>query len=198
MTEIELKAHVENPEALKALLEAGFPALAEYAGAFEKEDAYWFFPEAGFPVPPSGIRVRREKDTPPGGEASELVHVTYKSKEVRDGIEINDEREFDVSGVGEFEGLLGILGFTRGIAKKKKGWAYRRGRINAELCEAEGLGWFIELEILSDKKDRETLGRAREELLGFLGDLGIGEEALETRYYTEMLRAAGLGNGAPI
>jgi adenylate cyclase class 2 len=189
MTEIELKAHAENPEALKARLEA----LAEYAGAFEKEDAYWFPQKAGFPVPPSGIRVRREKDTPPGGESSAVVHVTYKSKEVRNGIEINDEREFDVSGAEEFEGLLSILEFTKGIAKKKKGWAYRRGRINAELCEVEGLGWFIELEILSAKKDGETLDRAREELSGFLGDLGIGEEALESRYYTEMLRTAGLG-----
>lgn len=184
MTEIELKARAENPEALKTRLEA----LGEYRGAFEKEDAYWFPQETGFPVP-SGIRVRREKDTLPGGESAAAVHVTYKLKEVRNGIEINDEREFDVSGAEEFEGLLSILMFTRGIAKKKRGWAYRRGRINAELCEVDGLGWFIELEILSAKRDGETLDRAREELLSFLGDLGIGEGALESRYYTEMLKA---------
>jgi adenylate cyclase class 2 len=185
MTEIELKAHAGSPEALKARLEV----LAEYAGAFEKEDAYWFSHKSGLPVPPSGIRVRREKDTAPGGESSAAVHVTYKAKEVRNGIEINDEREFDVSGAGEFEGLLGLLGLEKGIAKKKTGWAYRHGKINAELCEVEGLGWFIELEILSGKKDGETLDRAREELLRFLGDLGIGEEDLESRYYTEMLTA---------
>jgi adenylate cyclase class 2 len=188
MTEIELKAHAENPEALKTRLEA----LGEYQGAFEKEDAYWFPQKVGFPLP-SGIRVRREKDTPPGGETAAAVHVTYKSKELRNGIEINDEREFDVSGVEEFEELLNILEFTKGIAKKKRGWAYRRGRINAELCEVEGLGWFIELEILSAQQDKKTLDKAREELLSLLGELGIGEGALESRYYTEMLRAAGLG-----
>lgn len=186
MTEIELKAHVENPEKLKARLEA----LAEYTGAFEKEDAYWFPKKSGFPVPPSGLRVRREKDTAPGGETSGIVYVTYKSKETREGIEINDEKEFEVSGAEEFEELIGLWGFEKGIAKKKKGWAYRHGRINAELCQVEGLGWFIELEILGDKKDGETLDRAREELLRFLEDLGIGREKLESRYYTEMLRAA--------
>jgi adenylate cyclase class 2 len=185
MTEIELKAHAEAPERLKAALET----LAVYAGAFEKEDVYWFPKEPGLPVPPSGIRVRKEKNTSPRGELSGAVHVTYKSKETRGGIEINDEKEFDVSPAGEFEELMGLFGLERRIAKKKKGWAYRRGRINAELCEVEGLGWFIELEILSDKKDGETLDRAREELLRFLEDLGIDREKLESRYYTEMLRA---------
>jgi adenylate cyclase class 2 len=184
MTEIELKAHVEDPETLKARLEV----LAEYAGAFEKEDAYWFPREPGTPLLPSGIRIRRERDAAPGGEASTAVHVTYKSKETREKIEINDEREFDVSGAEEFEGLIGLLGFEKRIAKKKTGRAYKRGRINAELCEVDGLGWFIELEILSDKKDRESFDRAREELLALLGDLGIGEEKLESRYYTEMLK----------
>jgi adenylate cyclase class 2 len=188
MTEIELKAHVENPEQLKIRLEA----LAAYRGAFEKEDAYWFPQKPGFAIPPSGIRVRREKEA--GREGSPLIHVTYKTKEVRKGIEINDEREFDVSSAEEFEGLIGLLGFEKGIAKKKKGWAYSHGSINAELSEVEGLGWFIELEILSDKKDEETLARAREELLRFLGDLGIGEEALESRYYTEMLSETNGGN----
>ncbi|MDR1863405.1 MAG: class IV adenylate cyclase [Treponema sp.] len=185
MTEIELKARVENPERLKTRLEA----LAVYRGAFEKEDAYWFPQKPAPAIPPSGIRVRREKDVSPGGESSVIIHVTYKAKEVRKGIEINDEREFDVSQAKEFEDLIGLLGCEKGISKKKKGWAYSRGRINAELCEVEGLGWFIELEILSDKKDGETLDGAGKELLLFLGDLGIGEEALESRYYTEMLRA---------
>jgi adenylate cyclase class 2 len=183
MTEIELKAHVENPEQLKARLEA----LAEYTGAFEKEDAYWVPKNPGPPVPPSGIRVRREKDTAPGGEVSTVIHVTYKSKEVREGIEINDEKEFEVSRSEEFEELLGLLGFAKRTAKTKKGWAYNHGRINVELSKVEGLGWFIELEILSEKKDEETLAGAREELLHFLGDCGIGREALENRYYTEML-----------
>jgi adenylate cyclase class 2 len=183
MTEIELKARAENPEQLKARLES----FAEYAGAFEKEDAYWVPKNPNLPVPPSGIRIRREKDTAPGGEVSGFVHVTYKSKELRDGIEINDEKEFDVSRPEEFEEMLGLLGLERKIAKKKEGWAYKHGRINAELCRVEGLGWFIELEILSEKKDGKTLDGARKELLRFLGDLGIAREALESRYYTEML-----------
>jgi adenylate cyclase class 2 len=183
MTEIELKAHVKNLDTVKSRLET----LAVYKGSFEKEDAYWFPQTAGSPLPPSGLRVRKEKDRTPEGTVSAVVHVTYKIKEVREGMEINDEKEFELSQAAEFEDLITMLGLKKGREKTKKGFAYACKRINAELCEVEGLGWFIELEILSENRDRAAVDRARKELLGFLGALGIGEEALESRYYTEML-----------
>ncbi|MDR2110367.1 MAG: CYTH domain-containing protein [Spirochaetaceae bacterium] len=189
--EIELKARVESPETQKEVIST----LAEYAGSFEKDDSYWF-PPPGMVIPPggpssSGVRIRREKFGGPPGELVRRVWVTYKSRERREGIEVNHEGEFEVSDGAVFEGFLSGLGFTRGAGKRKRGWAWTFGDITAELSLVEGLGWFVELEILTGNDREETVAAARERLLDFLRKIGVGEDRIESRYYTEMLREAG-------
>ena len=178
-TEIELKAHVTDSEAMRLTLSK----KAEYLGAFEKEDTYWF---------PGGLRVRREKRTHPDGRMELLTLVSYKTKEVKDGIEVNDEREFEARPVGphsesEFEEFLALIGLKPGIAKKKRGWVFSRDGITAELAEVEGLGYFVELEIV-DNGANPAIEEGKKRLLDFLAVLGIQKEAIESRYYTEMLR----------
>ena len=180
-TEIELKAHVKDHIKLKSLLSE----KGEYLGAFEKDDTYWF-PTGGS----SGIdklRIRREKRSLPCGKETHTCLLCYKKRERRDGIEINDEKEFEVNPIEYAEEFLLEMGLKPGISKKKKGSAYRAGGITAELHEVEGLGWFIELEILIDNNNKENIQRARDELLEFLYSLNIGKENIESRYYTEML-----------
>ena len=188
--EIELKAHVQDWEALRRLLFQ----KAEYLGNFEKEDTYWFHREIpGIPqegpsgFPPSGLRVRKEKRNPTGGAGKVSTLISYKFKEVRDGIEINDEREFEVIPGRVFEDFLSMTGLEGRRSKRKQGWVFYREGITAELAEVEGLGWFVELEILTDNKEEETLAREKGRLLDFLADLGVGKEAIESRFYSEML-----------
>jgi adenylate cyclase class 2 len=86
-------------------------------------------------LPPSGLRVRRETNTGKDGEVSAYTLITYKTREIREGVEINDEREFEVSAPGGaqpgktgaevFEDLLRRLGLVPGIKKNKRGWAWR-------------------------------------------------------------------------
>ncbi|GHV73548.1 hypothetical protein AGMMS49940_08500 [Spirochaetia bacterium] len=185
--EIELKAHVENPEAMKAAISLLTSCLPL---SFEKEDCYW-----------DGVRLRRESLRHPDGGVEEKVLVTYKSKEVREGIEINDEREFTVSDADVFTELLKRLGLEPGVRKHKQGWGWTYGNIHAELAEVSGevsgntrsdlpvrnLGWFLELEILADEAGAETVAAARGELLGLLERLKVGKECIEERYYAEML-----------
>jgi adenylate cyclase class 2 len=188
--EIELKAHIGNPELIKSRLDG----IAEFSAAIEKKDVYWF-PSAGGGeknLPVSGIRVRKESITDAEGKFSQMVLVTYKNKERRNGIEVNDEYEFEVSSAEVFEDMLGRLGLKQGIAKRKKGWAWKFRGITAELVTVDGLGWFVELEIIADKADRETSGEGRKQLLGLLDKLGIERENIEERYYTEMLKALGI------
>ena len=188
-TEIELKAHVTEVETIKLLL---FDKAA-FLWAFEKNDAYWY--KDG--LSGSGIRIRREKLTFPDESEKLSCLVTYKTKELTDGIEINDEKEFEISSRTEgeesvFGELLLRLGLKPGISKRKRGWAFNREGINAELCEVENLGWFIEMEILLNdgtEKSEEIYAESRKRLLSFLDSLGIKREAIESRYYTEMLRA---------
>jgi adenylate cyclase class 2 len=208
--ETELKARVEKQDCKKRL-----ETIAGQGVVFVKDDAYWFPGFSGLPdegagrdprngwLPCSGLRVRREKKA-----GKETTLVTWKKKEKRDGMEINDEREFTVSCGTLFEEFLYTLGLRKKIIKHKKGWAWNIDGVTAELAEVSGiteapnftgdeipdssksgilktLGWFLELEIL-DCGD-ETAARRR--LLDALAKVGIGEASIENRYYSELLAA---------
>jgi len=201
--EIELKAHAGDHRALRVLLEQ----KTEYQSAFIKEDTYWFSggiqpngttPDQKTGLPPAGLRVRKEKRSFPDGREEFFTFVTYKIKEVRDGIEINDEKEFEIRPISSkdtehssamFEELLIRLGLKPGISKRKRGWSFTHKEINAELTEVDGLGWFVELELLADNNLAETVSMGQKKLLNLLAELGIKREAVESRFYSEMLRA---------
>ena len=202
--EIELKAWAADPPAVRERLSR----IAVYRGEFIKEDTYWRPVRAGGDFPPAGVRLRRETVfPPPDGEVRKLL-VTFKTKEVRNGVEINREREFEVREDGELSGdgearpeeraagsgsaleeLLALLSLAPAVRKTKRGgvWDYRG--ITAELLEVPGLGFFLELEIIARDGEDETVRAARARLLDLLAQAGIGEDRIESRYYTEMIAA---------
>lgn len=180
--EIELKAWVDDPDRLRLRIFS----CAGQGTSFEKADAYWVFPGGSGAVPPSGVRLRRETKTDPAGAVSRVLWVTYKVKEVRGGMEINDEREFSVSDAAAFEELLRRLGLQKGMEKNKRGWAWNCDGITTELTEVAGLGWFVELEILAADDTDSTVAAARTRLLALLRKIGIKKDRIEPRYYTEM------------
>ncbi|MDR2793508.1 MAG: CYTH domain-containing protein [Treponema sp.] len=202
MIEIELKARVDDPHKTKSIISS----FARYIKAFDKEDVYWRAREHGSALFSSGIRIRRETDYAENGsgvlQRSTHVWVTYKTKETRDCIEVNTEREFSISeddAEKPFEELLALFGLQITLCKRKTGWAWRFEEdrlpdakrsppITIELSEVAGLGWFVEIEILTECSDEHTVAAARRRLLFCLGKTGIGEDKIETRYYTDMLR----------
>jgi adenylate cyclase class 2 len=197
--EIEIKAHVNDFERIKNKFSdpGGVPS------AIEKEDAYWIAPEGlgktVGSIPLSGVRIRQETKVSASGLREERILVTYKTKERREGIEVNDEREFAVSDKKPFEELLLRLGFKPGLRKYKAGWSWNIGGITAELCRVKGrpgppgpgmtdLGWFAELEIIAETGDNETVKAASTRLEELLEKAGLPKEAVEERYYSEMLQ----------
>jgi adenylate cyclase class 2 len=185
--EIELKASVEDYRSLKERISL----LSPPPFSFEKDDCYWMAGDGEESPLRSGVRLRRERIASPIGETGEKTLVTYKVKEVREGIEINDEREFSVSDATGFEGLLLKLGLTPGTRKHKQGWAWVFGAVSAELCEVSGprrsLGWFLELEILAEDAAAPTVAAARQKLFGLLDRIGVPRSRIEERYYSELL-----------
>jgi adenylate cyclase class 2 len=183
--EIEVKAWADDPETTKSALSQ----FAEYQGEFLKYDVYWF-PSSASPVsgtagvPASGVRIRQEERE----TGSQATIVTYKAKEVRDGIEINQEWEFQVSGRADFEKFLDLMGLAPGYTKKKTGFAWNYQGITAELTQVETLGWFVELEILAGDDAKITVKSARKRLLDLLKRIGITGDRIEPRYYSEMLK----------
>ncbi|MDR0583248.1 MAG: hypothetical protein LBG57_02720 [Treponema sp.] len=245
--EIELKVRLDDPEPVKQKLSS----LGTYCRSYKKNDTYWaagrgFGENAADGSPSSEVRVRREIDTEADGRVLKSTLVTYKIKEIRAGIEINDEREFTVSGEGSgeaggdaFEGLLSRLGLRPFIRKEKQGQAWTLGAcgtcgflrpltaktpdfwaplrvckvenaqncafslsfglkphrllgeapVLAELSMVKDLGWFLELEILAEKKDERIIAESRNRLLSLLETLAIPPERIESRPYTEMLKS---------
>jgi adenylate cyclase class 2 len=199
--EIELKAWVDDSAELSATLSM----IAQFEFEYVKEDDYWFpsdkFPaDAANPLPKSGVRIRKEKTVDVDENEHNFVLVTYKTKEIRDGIEINNENEFTLAAAPDapietaiinFEDLLGKLYLQRGYSKKKQGFSYTYNNITVELSLVDRLGWFLELEIITETDDAETLTAARNALLNFLSQTGIGEDKIETKYYSELLKERG-------
>jgi predicted adenylyl cyclase CyaB len=191
--EIELKAWVDEHEAVKRALDA----VAEFIARYTKEDRYYVLADgARRGTPRSGVRVRSEflSGAADGGGETRRGTVTWKSKELRSDIEVNSEHEFCIKEApgGEdaravFDAFLRMLGFTESYTKTKRGFAYRAGEITAELSFVEGLGWFLELEILRQTDDAAGVAAARKKLHDFLAAAGVREERIETRYYSELL-----------
>jgi adenylate cyclase class 2 len=179
-TEIELKARIHDYEQLMRLLSE----KADYICSIEKEDVYWIMDSC---APIMRLRLRKERCEFPDRNSESLCFVTHKNKILRDGIEVNDEREFEVKPVEEFEYLLGKIGLKPGASKQKRGWRFHRDGLNAELCEVEKLGWFLELEIIAEDSQEKTFAECKKRLLDFLDSLGIEREAIESRFYSEML-----------
>ena len=200
--EIELKAHLDDFAPVKERLSV----LGKYCRSYTKSDTYWLpaqpvarQPAAGIP---SGVRVRRDRGIDADGAAHEIILVTYKTKEISDGIEVNDESEFTVSDAAPFEALLGHLGLREAIRKEKQGWAWvippqstasGQPPILAELSSVAGLGWFLEIEIQAADDQRQTVEESRSRLLALLKKLEIPADRIESRPYTVMLKEKGLG-----
>ncbi|MDR2194080.1 MAG: CYTH domain-containing protein [Treponema sp.] len=202
MIEIEVKARVDDPHTTKSVISS----FARYIKAFDKEDAYWRPREPSAALFTSSIRIRKETDYVENAsgvlQRSTQTWVTYKTKETRDRIEVNTEREFSIMEDGSekpFEGLLTLFGLHLALCKHKTGWAWRfedenppdsgnNPPITIELCEVAGLGWFVELEILTGCGDERTVSVVRRRLLSCLDRTGIEEDKIEARYYTDMLR----------
>jgi adenylate cyclase class 2 len=172
--EIELKARIDNIKPLREKLSQKGVFLRE----FDKHDTYWANEKA------FRIRIRRDNGK---------TFVTYKQKEILGKIEVNQEKEFEVSDAGEFERILDILGMIRDFKKEKRGWAWEISSdtdlpVLAELSDVRGLGWFLELEILAPNDDPVIVEKSRKRLFALLDDLGIPPGMVESRPYMALLK----------
>jgi predicted adenylyl cyclase CyaB len=186
MIEVELKARVRD----RPTVEAALGAFASLVRGVDKSDSYWKAPGWRSSAARRDFRVRSE-----GGTSV----VTYKEKKVEGGVEVNVEREFGVTDPEAFAGLALRLGCEKWYGKRKRGLLYeapaaaaKGGKASVEIVEVEGLGCFIEIEVLVEDAAAGAIEAARAEILGILGRAGLAEADLEGRFYSELLAEAGL------
>jgi adenylate cyclase class 2 len=178
MLEIEMKFPVADFAPLECTLSAWAAAEAE---SREEADHYFNAPDRDFARTDEALRLRRI------GPAN---YVTYKGPKRDAQTKTRTEVEVPLAeGDGaaqDFASLLTHLGYRPTAVVRKRRTIYRltRGGFAMEVCldEVEGLGRFVELEILAPEGQLE---RARAALLETAGQLGLG--ASERRSYLELL-----------
>jgi predicted adenylyl cyclase CyaB len=184
--EVELKARVRDREAVARAV----AAFARPAGEVDKRDAYWHGPDWRLNRGTRGFRVRSE------GEA---CIVTYKAKRSEGGIEISREMEFEVSDRAAFDSFAERLGCEPFYRKRKVGVAFKAGgdgswpdEATIEIIEVEGIGCFIEIEVLLEDEEPAGIALAQGEIRALLARSGVAESEIESRFYSELLMEAGL------
>ncbi len=191
MTEIELKAHVFDRKKLVEKLNS----FAKYEKTVTKDDTYFHLEKKSDGKNYISARIRQQiEKTENGTETTNFL--TYKKKELRTdsqgiSIEVNDEKETEISNAEAVKILFDDIGFVTALKKHKEVMIFsaktEQGNANIELCNVEKLGDFIEIEILSEKNDTETVEKIQSELKNLLSKCGIPEKDIEKRYYSEML-----------
>jgi adenylate cyclase class 2 len=177
--EIEVKAWIEDPAALKQHLADISTAVKDYT----KEDVYF-----RAPVPPATggasaahpleYRLRRQ-----GGQNI----CTFKEKTIHDGVEVSREVEFTVSDADAFEELALRSGAKVFARKKKTGSVYALPDANVEVSHVDGLGDFVEIEKIVESTEETEHRRAQQTVRRILSSLGVDEARIEARPYTTLL-----------
>ncbi len=175
--EVEIKAHA-SPE-LKAVIDS----FTSSEGVFiSKKDIY--YAENGDISP--RFRIRKEND--------KLV-ITVKKNNRVNGVECNEELEFEhtpASDIEVMEKMADHLGYKVFIHKSKEGWHWHFNGVHIELLDVHHLGWFLEMEIISEKQTHEANTDNILKLYALLEAFGLSRCDIEERSYQLMLQSAGV------
>ncbi|MFP4510005.1 MAG: class IV adenylate cyclase [Spirochaetaceae bacterium] len=176
--EVERKARIPDPEAIAERLTERF-GTPTYS---RKVDRY--FSKPGDTENRFRLRTLSLDTDAPGT-------VTWKSRVMDDGMEINEEREFEVSNAADFSSLIGRIGCSLFAVKKKdtRAWNLDHGLL-AELSYVDRLAWFLEVEAVIP--DTEGVEEAKRRVNRVFQELRIPTSDYEPRAYLSMLASGGL------
>jgi adenylate cyclase class 2 len=164
--EIEVKFRVDFGRMKSLIEDIGASLVREEL----QEDVYFSIPL------PELLRVRRVSNL---GKA----FLTYKRIDDPGRNEEFDELEVEVSDFDTTVEILKRLGFEEDVLVRKRRLVYRLGDVTFELSEVEGLGDFLDIEIISDDVEY-----AKRRIWEVAEELGLSREDVEPRLYQELIR----------
>lgn len=182
MTEIEIKARVSQREALIQKLNS----FASFQGKCVREDTYYAMRNPDGTFSRKKLRIRKERT-----DSSSRILLTYKNKnfhtENGKSIEVNDEKECEISSPEALESFLSDYGFETALTKRKEvmDWTYDEATL--ELCTVDRLGDFLEVEILSESDSEEIRKEKHGKLVSIITMCGLSEKDLEEKTYSQLL-----------
>jgi len=157
-----------NDKIEKALVRLGAKKTATQV----MEDVYFAHPSRDFSRTDEALRLRKHED------AAEL---TYKGPRMKaENSKAREEVTLRIDNPLTAQRIVERLGFKESYTVKKKRSSYILDKLRVDVDDVEGLGEYVELEILTESPERATslLELARKEL-----DLN----KLEPRTYLEMI-----------
>jgi adenylate cyclase class 2 len=171
MIEVEAKVRVSDLKGVRKKISK----IGKFIGKEKKVDDYYTL-ESLNKYPKKSLRIRKSKG----------FHVINFKRRIsyERGVHAKHETEFKVTDIKGFLDLIDDFGFKKWLRKEKTTYLYGIGKkLNIELNEVGGLGWFLEVECLTEKDIR----KARKEVLGILKRLGISKKGIVKEGYTKML-----------
>lgn len=177
MIEIELKARVRDPAAVEARMDS----FMSFVGTIEKHDEYWSIPVLSSMVLTTGFRFRIRHE-----EGKTLI--TFKEKTYTDTIEVNREVEFSVQNEASFRKFIEKMSAKHLYSKQKKGKQWRgEGNLLAELVTIEGLGTYLEVELLFEDNSQVKPESVKKRLVEIIERCGLSIADIEARPYSQLL-----------
>ncbi|MDO4491787.1 MAG: class IV adenylate cyclase [Lachnospiraceae bacterium] len=152
--EVKLKIHSAE-ETEKKLLEMGF----HYQASIYQKDSYFDTVDGKIRLGGEALRIRTIKDLSSAGTTQ--VFITFKGQKLDTVSMTRQELETEVKDGQVLEEILGALGYHAvppSVMKIRKEYALSDaefGEIHAVIDTVEGLGGFLELEILTEEQSRE-------------------------------------------
>ncbi len=192
--EIEQKFRLDDPTGLADRL----GGLGAQARPFERHaDTYYRHPAKDFVVTREALRIRRI-EIPSIADAVQ-VFVTYKGPYLTTGVKAREELEWridhDDPAGQHFAALLANLGFREALTVRKTRTPFRLDweglRFTVTIDQAEGLGWFAEVETIAT--DQGAIEACRDRVTRLARRLDL--RSAESRSYLAMAIAAA-GSGA--
>lgn len=173
MIEIEVKVRADHRQVKAALKEMG----ARSVGVEKQSDTYYNSPHRNFAETDEALRIRCVNG------ASEL---TYKGRKLDTVSKTREEFETAVDGDAARNILLS-LGFTQSGYVRKSRDVYRYKDFIICLDKVDGLGEFVEVELMAESGPGSDIEFHRKRIFEFLQKLGIHESGSIRTSYLEML-----------
>jgi adenylate cyclase class 2 len=167
MLEIEIKVRSEDNLKVEAqLLERGAALLGEH----DQVDQYFNHPCRDFAETDEALRLRKDSSS----------KITYKGPKLDRFTKTREEIEMKIDDLDQMSAILIRLGFRSVARVRKKRKEYLLDGVTVSLDTVDGLGDFVELEVMGEDavEGRSQVERLRDEL-GLTGS--------ERRSYLEML-----------
>ena len=172
MLEIELKVQVDSLDSIRKTL---LSRHAEFEGKQHEHDIYYNAPHRDFASTDEALRVRYSNDH---------AIITYKGKKIQElGLKAREELNTAVESGEVFEQILDRLGFRKTAEVNKWRENYRLEGASFALDRVEGLGTFVEIEIMAETGTPDTTTK----ILNFAKEMGINGEPILASYLELLL-----------